>query len=109
MATLIQKELNKDVEEPASKRPRTATASFWQATAVTFQKALNEVVQHAKNFADEEAAAAFPGGAFAAPASSIEEASGRVDGSPASLQSGEGNLPLHWKLHLAHHLGSFNP
>ena len=112
MAKLMQKELTKEVEEPASKRPRTSAASFWQATAKSFQKALNEVVQHAEQLTDERltaAAAAFPGEASTAAASSIEEASGRVDGSPASLQSGEGNLPLHWKLHLAHHLGSFNP
>ena len=109
MAHLLHKELTKEVEEPVSKKPRTATASSWQATAMTFQTVLNDVVQHAKNFADEDATAAFPGDASTAAASSIEEASGRVDGSPASLQSGEGNLPLHWKLHLAHQLGSLNP
>ena len=58
MATLTQKELTKEVEEPASKKPRTATASFWQATARSFQKALCEVVQHAEQLADGEAAAA---------------------------------------------------
>ena len=45
----------------------------------------------------------------AASASSTDEASGRVDGSFHSLQSGEGNIPVHLKLELAHHLGSFNP
>ena len=47
--------------------------------------------------------------AAVAAASSTEEASGRVDGSVGSLHSGEGNIPLHLKLELAHHLGSFNP
>ena len=109
MATLMQKELTKEVEEPASKKPRTTTANFWQATAKSFQKALCEVVQHAEQLTDGETAAAFQGDADTAAASSTEEASGRVDGSLASLQSGAGNLPLHWKLHLAHQLGSFNP
>ena len=44
-----------------------------------------------------------------AAASASEEASGRVDGSFGSLQCGEGNLPLHLKLQLAHKLGSFKP
>ena len=69
MATLMQKELTKDVEEPASKRPRTATANFWQATAKSFQKALCEVVQHAEQLTDEEPAAAFQGDASTAAAS----------------------------------------
>ena len=44
MAKLIQKELDKEAEEPASKIPRTssAAASFWQATAKSFQRTLGE-------------------------------------------------------------------
>ena len=57
---------------------------------------------------DPDAAPALPTNASTA-ASSTEPASGHVDGSVASLQSGHGNLPLHLKLELAHHLGSFNP
>ena len=34
---------------------------------------------------------------------------GRIDGSLPSLQSGEGNIPLHLKLRLAQALGSFSP
>ena len=44
-----------------------------------------------------------------AAASSSDEASGRVDGSLPSLQSGEGNIPLRLKLRLANALGSFSP
>ena len=111
MAKLTKKELAKEVEEPASKIPRasSAEASFWQATAKSFQRALGEVVQHAEKLtAEPEAIAACQGDASAA-ASSTQEASGRVDGSFGSLQCGEGNLPLHLKLELAHQLGSFNP
>ena len=47
MAKLIQKELDKDVEEPPFKRLRTsaARASFWQETAKSFHRTLGEVVQ----------------------------------------------------------------
>ena len=82
MTALIQKELDKEVTEPASKKPRTSTANFWQATAKSFQKALNEVAQlpqHAEQLTAESAAEAFQGEASSAAASSIEEASGRVD------------------------------
>ena len=109
MTALILKELDKDVAEPASKKPRTSTANFWQATAKSFQKALHEVAKHAEQLTAEEAVEASQGEASSAAASSTAEASDRVDDSPTSLQSGEGNLSSHWKLHLAHQLGTFNP
>ena len=120
MAKLIQKELYKDVEEPASKRLRTsaATASFWQETAKSFHRTLGEVVQRVEQLTIDPDAAPAAMQAEASSlslsvsstaASSTEPASGRVDGSLASLQSGDGNLPLHLKLELAHHLGSFDP
>ena len=114
LAKLIQKELDKEVAEPASKRPRTSSeaASFWQASAKISQRALGEVVQHAEKLtADTDlAACSLAGSRFGKQhASSTEPASGRIDGNFASLQSGEGNLPLHLKLELAYHLGSFDP
>ena len=45
----------------------------------------------------------------AATASASEKASGRLDGSENSLQSGAGNLPLNLKLELARALGNFRP
>ena len=111
MSQLIQKELDKEVGEPASKMARTSSssASFWQATAKSFQKTLGDVVQDAEKMTVEPVTEAAWQADAAAPASSTEEASGRVDGSFGSLQSGEGNIPLRLKLELANQLGSFNP
>ena len=47
MAKLIEKELAKDGEEPASKMTASSASATWQDTAKSFQKALGEVVQHA--------------------------------------------------------------
>ena len=47
--------------------------------------------------------------AEAATASAASAASGRIDGSENSLQSGSGNLPLNLKLELAKALGNFKP
>ena len=71
-------------------------------------------MQHAEQLtAGPDAQAAWQTVAWPADAStassSHEPASGRVDGSFSSLQSGQGNLPLHLKLELAYHLGSFEP
>ena len=66
MAKLIQKELDKEVEEPASKMPRasSAAASFWKATAKSFNRALGEVVQHAEQLTDAQEEAAVWHGDF---------------------------------------------
>ena len=110
--------LAKESDEPASKKSTasSASATFWKDTAKSFQKALGDVVKHAEKLTDDQKQAAeaelqdatWPADASAA-ASPDDEASGRVDGSVGSLQSGEGNSPLRLKLELAHHLGSFNP
>ena len=115
MAKLIEKELAKEGEEPASTiGASSAFTSFWKDTAKSFQKALGDV-KHAEKLTDDhkkEAEATWQDEAWptaAAAASSTDDASGRVDGTVGSLHSGEGNVPLHLKLELAHHLGSFNP
>ena len=56
MAKVIQNELAKEVEEPASKMPRasSAAASFWKATAKSFNRVFGEVVQHAEKLTDEQ-------------------------------------------------------
>ena len=122
MAKLIQKELDKDVDEPPFKRLRTsaATASFWQETAKSFHRTLGEVVQRVEQITlePEETLATLQAenSSLSLSVSSTAVppalASGLVDGSLgclASLQSGNGNFPLHLKLELAHHLGSFDP
>ena len=56
---------------------------------------------------EPQAAAAEEAAAEEAAASASAAASGRIDGSEHSLQSGAGNLPLKQKLELAYALGSF--
>ena len=123
MAKLIQKELDKDVEEPASKRRRTSATTFWQETAKSFHRTLGELVQRVEQLTLDPAEAptalqaedsswslsASSTAASLTVTSSSESTSGQVNGSLASLQSGQGKLLLHLKLEFAFKLGSFNP
>ena len=116
MAKLIKKELDKDEEEPASKIPRTSTASeaeFWMTASKNLHKLVGDTFRSAEQLFAQQASetAAWPGTfteGTPAPASD-DEPSGRVDGSLPSLQCGEGNIPLHLKFEFAQHLGSFKP
>ena len=114
---LIQKELDKDVEEPPFKRLNFCSQSQLLA-GDSFHRTLGEVVQRVEQFTQEpeEALAALQAEASSLSLSAsstattpTEPASARMDSSLASLQSGNGNFPLHLKLELAHHLGSFDP
>ena len=116
MAKLLRKELNKDAEEPASKLQKTTTpshAEFWMTASKNLHKFVGETFRSAEQLLAQqppETAAwqrTFTEGAAAT--ASDEEPAGRIDGSLFSLQCGEGNIPLHLKLELAHQLGSFKP
>ena len=122
LAQLIQKELDKDVEEPPSKILRTsaARASFWLETAKSLHRTLGEVVQRVEQLTQdpEENLAVFQAeasslslSASSTATTSTESASRRMDHLLASLQSGTGNFPLHVKLkfEFAYYLGNFNP
>ena len=116
MAKLIVKELDKDEEEPASKLPKTSTASeaeFWMTASKNLRKLFGDTFRSAEQLLAQQASeAAAWQGTFAegtAATASDDERSGRIDGSLPSLQCGEGNIPLHLKLQLAQHLGSFKP
>ena len=116
MAKRIKKELDKDEEEPASKIQKTSTASeaeFWMTASKNLHKLVGDTFRSAEQLLAQQASetAAWQG-AFTegAPATaSDDEPSGRFDGNLPSLQRGEGNIPLHLKLELAQHLGSFKP
>ena len=76
-----------------------------------YQQCIN--VENVEKLIEQQEAEAFFEGAWEedipAIASTSDEASGRIDGTLPSLQSGEGNVPLHLKFKLAHALGSFTP
>ena len=108
VAKLINKELDKDEEEPASK----TEAEFWMTASKNLHRLVGDTFRSAEQLLAQQASetAAWQG-AFtkgAPTTASDDEPSGRVDGRLPSLQCGEGNIPLHLKLELAQHLGRFN-
>ena len=113
-AKLIYQELAKaDTGAALDQKTSAATRTFWKATSKSLNRTLQETLQSVEQLIEQQEAEVFFEGAWQEPvpaaASASEEASGRVDGSFGSLQCGEGNLPLHLKLELAHKLGSFKP
>ena len=90
-----------------------ALVAFWKSTSKMLHKSLRDTLANVKKLIEDKEAEAF----FAAweedepeaPPASSSQASGRLDGSDNSLQSGAGNLPLNLKLELARALGNFKP
>ena len=95
------------------KLPQQSPPSFWKATSKSLSRTLQTTLDNVEKLIEQQEAEAFFEGAWQeevpAVASSSDEASGRIDGTLPSLQSAEGNVPLHLKLKLAHALGSFTP
>ena len=114
MAKLINKELENPDDGAASEQKASAAISaFWKATSKSLNRTLQTTFENVEKLVEQQEAEAFFEGAWQddipAVASCSDEASGRIDGSLPSLQSGEGNIPLHLKLRLAQALGSFSP
>ena len=115
MAKLITQELdNPDAGTASEQKASAAISAFWKATTTkSLSRTLQTTLENVEKLIEQQEAEAFFEGAWQedipAVASSSDEASGRVDGSLPGLQSGEGNIPLHLKLRLAHALGSFSP
>ena len=110
----------KELEQPASmEEPKQSPAltSFWKKTSKMLQNSLMQTLTNVEQLLEEQQAEAFFQEAWEPEAAAAEEAaasasaaaSGRIDGSEHSLQSGAGNLPLKQKLELAYALGSFKP
>ena len=114
MAKLIYQELDNPDAGAASDQKTSATISaFWKATSKSLSRTLQTTLENVEKLIEQQEAEVFFEGAWQeeipAVTSSSDEASGRVDGSLPSLQSGEGNIPLHLKFKFAHALGSFSP
>ena len=114
MAKLINKELgNPDDGAASDQKASAAISAFWKATSKSLNRTLQTTFENVEKLIEQQEAEAFFEGAWQddvpAVASYSDEASGRIDGSLPSLQSGEGNIPLRLKLRLAQALGSFSP
>ena len=113
MAKLIYQELyNPDAGTASEQKASAAISAFWKATSKSLSRTLQTTLDNVEKLIEQQEAEAFFEGAWQeeVPAvASSDEASGRIDGTLPSLQSGEGNVPLHLKLKLAHALGSFAP
>ena len=113
MAKLIYQELyNPDAGTASEQKASAAISAFWKASSKSLSRTLQTTLDNVEKLIEQQEAEAFFEGAWQeeVPAiASSDEASGRIDGTLPSLQSGEGNVPLHLKLKLAHALGSFAP
>ena len=113
---LLGQLIAKELQQPASmEEPQESPAltSFWKKTSKMLQNSLMQTLTNVEELLEEQQADAFFQEAWEPQAAAAEEvaapASGRIDGSEHSLQSGAGNLPLKQKLELAYALGSFKP
>ena len=113
MAKLIYKELyNPDEDSASEQKASAAISAFWKATSKSLSRTLQTTFDNVEKLIEQQQAEAFFEGAWQEEiptATSSDEASGRIDRTLPSLQSGEGNVPLHLKLRLAQALGSFAP
>ena len=89
----------------SDQKASAAISAFWKATSKSLNRTLQTTFENVEKLVEQQEAEAFLEGAWQddipAAASYSDEASGRIDGSLPSLQSGEGNIPLHLKLRLA--------
>ena len=109
MGQLVYKELMSPASMQEEPKESPALTSFWKKTSKMLQNSLVQTLANVEELLEEQRAEAFFQEAWEPQAAAAEEAaasasaaaSGRIDGSEHSLQSGAGNLPLKQKLELA--------